>query len=82
MKKRQKTPGSLKLLVAFFAGVIVALYLFVPGRGGPVLSDGSTWQSQAGSLDRLGGDLERAGDTAALYLRRAREFLHDRLAQP
>ena len=52
----------LRMLMMFFAGVLVTLYLLVPGKNGPtVLINGDSAQ-QITELSQAGDKIEKMGD--------------------
>ena len=78
MKKRRGS-GPLKILVAFFAGIIVSVYLLVPGKVGPTVLVSGDRQLQSQQLDQAGEKIERAGAASVLYALRAKDYIKSKL---
>jgi hypothetical protein len=68
------------MLVAFFAGVLVTLYLLSPGERGPTILVSGDRHVQLGSFNRAADKIEEMADVLALYAQRAREDVSDHFA--
>ena len=80
MKKRRRS-GLLKVMLAFFVGVIVTVYFLVPGKVGPTVLVSGDRQLQARQLDQAGQKIERAGAATVLYALRAKDYLRGQLGK-
>jgi len=79
--RKHKGLGLLKLLVAFFAGVVVALFFLVPGKHGPTLLVNGDQAGQIADLSRAGRQIERVSDWALAYAYKTKQFVHDNVRQ-
>ena len=73
--KRAKSTGLLRLFIAFFAGVMVTLFLLIPGKHGPTVLVNGDRDGQVAELGSTSDKIEKVSDTAMLYAYRARQFL-------
>lgn len=69
--------GLFRMLVAFFAGVLVAVYLLSPGQRGPTILLSGDSRVQLEGFSRAADKIEEMTDMLALY---ARDGVSDQLA--
>jgi hypothetical protein len=74
--------GIFRMLLAFFAGVLVTLFLLVPGKTGPTLLVNGDCSAQTADIARAGDRIERLGDQAMVLAYRAKDYLQQRNNQP
>ena len=70
----------LRMLVAFFVGVVVTVYLLVPGGKGPTILVHGDKQVQLANLNRAGEQIAKMTDMTAFYTHKAKERLQQRLS--
>lgn len=63
------------MFLAFFAGVLVTLYVLIPGKHGPTILVNGDEGGQFKELGRAGDRVERFGDTALVYAYKAKDML-------
>jgi len=77
--KRSRRWGLLKMLLAFFAGVLTTLYFLVPGKTGPTLLVNGDRQVQFDQLGQAGDKVEELSDRALAYAYQAKDYLQERM---
>ncbi|OQA10837.1 MAG: hypothetical protein BWY65_00354 [Firmicutes bacterium ADurb.Bin373] len=77
--KRSRRWGLLKMVLAFFAGVLTTLYFLVPGKTGPTLLVNGDRQVQIGQLGQAGDKVEELSDRALAYAYQAKDYLQERM---
>jgi hypothetical protein len=78
MEKRTLRWGVLRLLLAFFAGVLTTVYILVPGHKGPtVLVYGDT-RTQLADIGNTGERLAEMGRQALTYAAHAKDSLREK----
>ena len=65
----------MRILVGFFCGVLMTLFLLVPGKTGPTVLISGSAEQQMADLDQAGRKLEGMGDTALALAYRARDMV-------
>ncbi len=65
--------GLLRMLVAFFVGVLVTVYLLVPGGKGPTILVHGDRQVQLANLDRAAEQISKMTDMTAFYAQKAKD---------
>ena len=78
-KRRRRRLGLLRMLFAFFLGVIATLYVLTPGKTGPTVLVSGDRQFQLEQFDKAGQKIEQAGGAAALYAQKAKDFIQGKL---
>ena len=74
--------GLFRMLLAFFAGVIVTLFLLVPGKTGPTLLVNGDCYAQTADLGNAGDRIEHFGDQALVLAYRAKDYFQQKTTQP
>ncbi|MBN2376919.1 MAG: hypothetical protein JXD22_10985 [Sedimentisphaerales bacterium] len=77
---RKLCRGLFRMLLSFFAGVLVTFYLLVPGGHSPVELLNPAQVGRAVDFDRAGQKLEQAGDLALLYAVRAKDYIKEKIS--
>jgi len=77
--KRSRRWGLLKMVLAFFAGVLTTLYFLVPGKTGPTLLVNGDRQVQFDQLGQAGDKVEELSDRALAYAYQAKDYLQERM---
>ncbi len=77
--KRSRRWGLLKMVLAFFAGVLTTLYFLVPGKTGPTLLVNGDRQVQLNQLGQAGDKVEELSDRALAYAYQAKDYLQERM---
>ena len=68
------------MLFSFFVGVLVTIYLLVPGNHSPAELLNPAQLGQAVDFDRAGQKLEQAGDMALVYAVRAKDYIKEKVS--
>jgi len=79
--RRKRRWGVLRMLLAFFAGVLVTLFLLIPGKTGPTVLVNGSVESQLDDLSVAGVKIEQVGETALVYAYRAKDYLQMKIGQ-
>jgi len=80
MKKTTRRWAMVRLLLAFFAGVLLTVYLLVPGRSGPTVLVCGDERLQIQQLDRAGERLAQAGSHVWGYVGQAGDHLRSQVS--
>lgn len=80
--KRRPRLGIFRMLIAFFAGVIVTLFFLVPGKTGPTLLVNGDRQLQIQQLDQASDKIEAFGENILTCAYQAKDYVQNRLNNP
>jgi hypothetical protein len=78
MEKRTLRWGALRLLLAFFAGVLTTVYLLVPGHKGPTVLVYGDSRTQLADIGNTGERLTAMGRQALDYAAHAKASLGEK----
>ena len=69
----------LRIIISFFAGVLVTLYLLIPGKIelGDFLD--TEKRCQIADFNRAGEKIDEMGDLALFYTFKAKEYVHNKV---
>ena len=74
--------GVLRMMVAFFAGVLTSLFFLVPGKTGPTILINGDQDRQIADLENAGQRLEALSDRTLDCVYRAKDYVAQRIKQP
>ncbi len=73
MKKHRKRLAIMPIFIAFFSGVILTLFLLVPGKTGPTILVSGDHQVQVEGLNQAADRVEAVGDKLFHFAFNAKE---------
>ena len=71
---KTRSRGLLRMVVAFFAGVLTSLFFLVPGKTGPTILVNGDQARQAADLEQAAEKIEKLSDTALNYVYKAKNY--------
>jgi len=69
----------LRMLVMFFAGVLITLYFLVPGKNGPTLLVNGDRQQQNAEIGAAGEKIEKMGEAALCWTYKAKDYVWENI---